>query len=700
MSAPSRPAQVPSHAAWDEAEHRWRALDGTTLRTYREDGTLELEGQARDGVLHGPFRLYNPGGSLAREGRYADGALDGVVRCHAPRGPGDAPLRGCCVPPGAAHMEASYRAGQLRRERFFDAEGRLLLSDGRPCPERPPGVPAHAEFEESSGRWRAGPEDEASDGEWTWYRADATCDERVRTRSGKVLARTRFDGAGRAREGCEYLEHDGFEEIPHGEFWRRYGDEEPSPYLLPGERVGVHVVRGRYDHGRMVGRWLLEDDAGAELARAERGTSPDPEALAQVLAPADARDAAAWQARAEALLASGQVGAALLACARGCAARGDPAPLRDLLARVALPLQPATRLAEAERATERDTPWAGPDAQGAGDRLTRLCDALVAGADAPAILCALSVQLAGAPELGLALCELALLLEPGRPTSLLARAFILIELGRFERAAADARALAASDAETARFLDDYLRALQPTWAFAPALAGELPELPGDAEARERAQQVQVAQPAGRVRWAARLYATRLARVRARLTELCGEPPPWAPPVPAWLEEPVPLRREEADIEDEDEDGNLELTRVRLDEAEGLDVRGAPALVRAARASWAALCWLCWAAGQNGAQPPADDARDEDLAGARPEYARALNLALVRAFRAHDGLVTGGLRSLSQGVPGFDWEGQPVESLSRTLLELAAAEWLEVRAVLLWLTSPGNLSPFQDDLRRV
>jgi hypothetical protein len=64
----------------------------------------------------------------------------------------------------------------------------------------------------------------------------------------------------------------------------------------------------------------------------------------------------------------------------------------------------------------------------------------------------------------------------------------------------------------------------------------------------------------------------------------------------------------------------------------------------------------------------------------------------------DRLSTGSLLSRSRGVPGFDWQGVDIDALPRPLAEAAAAEYIAVRSMFLWLASPGTMSPFQDDLR--
>ena len=85
--------------------------------------------------------------------------------------------------------------------------------------------------------------------------------------------------------------------------------------------------------------------------------------------------------------------------------------------------------------------------------------------------------------------------------------------------------------------------------------------------------------------------------------------------------------------------------------------------------------------------------------APPLFASATGMALTRFARIEDVLVTGGLRAMSQGVPGFVWESQAIDDLPRPYAQMAADECFELRAVFLWMVCPENLSPFQSDLRQ-
>jgi hypothetical protein len=131
--------------------------------------------------------------------------------------------------------------------------------------------------------------------------------------------------------------------------------------------------------------------------------------------------------------------------------------------------------------------------------------------------------------------------------------------------------------------------------------------------------------------------------------------------------------------------------IEIDERFITDGAGVPALLAAAQADWAALSWLCWAVGLRGVALPEGD-------GTRAEMAVAMKLFVRRTWRIKDRLVSGSLVSRSQGVPGFEWQGVDIDELPRHLAEQAAAEYVAVRSMFIWLASVDAVSPFQDDIR--
>jgi hypothetical protein len=117
----------------------------------------------------------------------------------------------------------------------------------------------------------------------------------------------------------------------------------------------------------------------------------------------------------------------------------------------------------------------------------------------------------------------------------------------------------------------------------------------------------------------------------------------------------------------------------------------PALMRFARREWVGLCWLCWAVGLDRLALPAEIAK-------RPQFGAAAGMSIERLWRCRDKLITGGLRAMTQGVPGFVWEGIEIDLLPGVLAEIAADEYREMRAVFYWLCDEGVQSPWQDNLR--
>jgi antitoxin component YwqK of YwqJK toxin-antitoxin module len=680
--APPRPDAVPRAAEWSDELGGWQLggrrdgeLDGPQ-RVWRRDGSLALECAYDRGKRVGPFRRFHPNGELAREGVYADGSLDGVVVAHASSDGGGEPLRGCCVPPGAARMRASYESGRLVREVFFDGQDRPLCADGSLRPARPNGVPATAEFEEYGRRWREGRYDAARGicaGTWRWWDSEGRLvEEASYDADGRKALRRRWDETGALSEETAL----GDQEVPHGPHVSRWSESHERGH----QDRRVRGAAGAFDRGHVVGRWRLLDAEGATLREVDVGTRFDDAAIETSEAFAD-RDASApaWDELGVALARADRVREAVVAWARAAAVARSSAPLADRLGDRVPPLL-AERAEELAQEVTNDR---------AASDLATLLDGLLRGADAASILRVIAARLSGRPRTSRDLVEAALLLAPERVDAFATRALVRLDLGDREGALADADRVGALSSGTAEFLREYARVSFPRFDFWPAREA-LPELPEELP-------VQPSQPLEAVRWAIALYATRLERVRARLaaTTSDGSPPAWAPPdLSAVLPGgPVELRQTEATIEDEGADGTTELTTVAIDESLSVDGATVPVLMRLARASWTALTWLCWSVGLDAVAQPTELAP-------RAEYPRALAMALTRAFRAHDAIVTNGLRSMTQGVPGFAWEGLDVDELPRTFAQMAADEYLELRAVLLWLSNPGNVSPFQDDLRRL
>ena len=672
---PLRPAALPADAQWSEETSEWMQTtapaDGPPLqRRYRPDGTLAFEGTLADGQLHGPFSRFHRSGEVSRSGAYENGQLHGIVMCYASEERGDEPLRCCCVPPGAARMEARFDAGSLQRESFFDAEGNPLLSDGSIRPERPAGVSDRADYEEQTQRWRLGVIDGStgqSTGTWRWWRQDASLHEEADYQSSRRIARRLYDESGVIFESVQFLVHEGYEDIVDGDWWRSLDAAQAAPH---GD-ARFAVCKGQYARGARVGNWSFESADGAFRHTVTIGKPWDAEAFARIQG--DSPTLATWRQTAESLFETKDVRVALVALARAVSTEGALSELKARLQTACIPLVAESAVVEAQQAIDAE-----------GRNVESLLEALVGGADAAMIFRALAVELGGTGAIGLQLIDASIALAPERHETLVTRVLLQLERGLFPSARADLSRLSEHSPEAALFLEEYLAVLNPVWDFWPTQLA-LPELEEDFL-------LEPAQPLAAFVWAMNLYATRLEAIRTAVERICPEAGAVLPPRLQGTVE-VPLRNFKTEIEDEDEEGNAELTEVAIDETVSLETLGVPALIRMARATWNALAWLSWSAGCDAVALPTS-------VTPHPDYARALNLAIVRAWRAKDLLVTGGLRARTQEMPSFEWLGHDIDGLPGTLAEFVADEYGEMRAVLLWLTNAGNVSPFQDDLRRI
>lgn len=187
------------------------------------------------------------------------------------------------------------------------------------------------------------------------------------------------------------------------------------------------------------------------------------------------------------------------------------------------------------------------------------------------------------------------------------------------------------------------------------------------------ESVMVAQPLSVLRETITRAAQRLAAYRTVLLEAAPElaPPDVAPLVPVAL----PLRRlhlEPAGAEP-----------VTVDEEPRLDTAPVRAIALSARLEWTALCWLCWAAGQDEVTLPAALTPPPEL------YAALLHAsARATALRCHEDLrESGAFHGLDETV------------LPGSALRHLADHYREIRAVLLFVSDPECLSLWQDDLGR-
>jgi hypothetical protein len=329
----------------------------------------------------------------------------------------------------------------------------------------------------------------------------------------------------------------------------------------------------------------------------------------------------------------------------------------------------------------------------ADGRLDLLANGLAAGVDATSVLRALASSISGRDRVALELVDAALLLAPDRDECRITRALLYIYLGRPDDARDEAAALPPTFVEQRTFIEGYARVIFSAFPFIPAqgeIQSQFPDVPEGPE-----------QPLASVRAQVQRYATRLGAVRAAVLARLppGANPGWLPPDVSRLlpDGPVELTSWEFEevIEDEDAPPDApppEAKLVTVDERVVLEAATPlPTLMRCARRDWVGLCWMCWAVGL-----PRVDLPDEVVP---PEsFGAAAGLSIERLWRCRDRLITGSLRAMTKGVPGFQWEGFEIDVIPSALAEIAADEFREMRAVFYWLCDEGVQSPWQSNVR--
>jgi hypothetical protein len=657
MNEPVRPASVPADAVYDVASALW-----------------ELAEHDEHGRRHGSFSAFAADGALVTRGSYREGRRDGTFSTFSGEGPAARPLRACCVPPGARELRTRFHAGRVLDETFYDDHGRGLCDDGTPWPERDARVPDSARFEPANGRFIDRLEHAEGYATLRVYEPHGSLAEEVEIVAGKARRHRRFAADGSCREETELDERG----ERHGGFFARFAAEEPR-YA----DARVREVRGRHEHGEPVGSWELRDAGGLILRRVEygdvlaevtpyvAGTEPDVAATEPDVAGTQPYAESLWALAASPARAPRE---AMALAVRAFVTSRDRERFERYLAERIAPLRPEPAGAAAEGAV------ASPA------RPSALLGSLLGGAAPAAPLRLLASSLRGNAPAALEYFDASLLFAPEQALVGLGRALLCIEHGDPAGALAAAELAGRENADAAEPLRQFCRVTYDAFAFRPARDGIAPP---DAELVE----VELAQPLPAIERAVELYATRLLTVRNELARRAHGTPSWLPPDTRELlpRGELALRRYTAQIEDEGENGP-ELSEAEVDETLEL-TRSTRELLGTARCDWAALSWLCWAAGLD------EIARPSRLV-ARPEFAAAAHQATVRCWRAHDQVRTKGLVALARNVASFAWEGMPIEVVPPHLLELAAAEYLEVRAVFFWLLFPQNQSPFQRDLRRV
>jgi antitoxin component YwqK of YwqJK toxin-antitoxin module len=671
-----RPRSVPPDAVFDESSTLWNlgTFDEKGLPTgdhasYRSDGSLVTTCHYENGVLEGLYRRFHPNGELARECTYKDGKLDGKLEAFTSRDPTNEALRGCCVPPGAARLEGLYRDGAHVFERFFDADGRRILQDGSPYPEKPNHLPDEARLDEWSKRWYTGgfSSDDTQAMLRFWSTAGALAEER-QTVSGKLHGVLRYYAPSGDIEEESHYEKD----VRTGSYRRLVKDRG----IYADGRI--REERGAYLGELARGRWEFLDDDGQVIFTAELG-EPDVDVGRSPAFETRALSRESWRERAGELVRTHRLGEALVALARG-AGPGDA----DWLRRAMDAWRPRMTDQEANR-------FAAEAIEKADGKIDRLVNALARGAEPAAMLRSIAASCPRATRASLDLVNAAVLLAPEWDQCRVTRALVRLSIGDPTGASEDADQLGDSYAEQRQFLRDYARLLFPRFDFWPArvefdsLVADLPEEP--------------CQPLSKIRRAIQKSATRIAQMHGAIVEQLGGELRWAMPNVSSLlpNGPVPLEKRTFNVvlEDEDqvpEDATEGVEQVSLDETLDLTGRDVASIMRAVRSEYNVLTWLCWSAGLDKVALP-------DRLAPPPNFNQAVGMAIERQWRAWDKLTTGGIMALSKGVRAFEWEGLDIDFISPALVELVAQEYTDLRAVFFFLCDDRQESPWQDNLRR-
>jgi hypothetical protein len=399
-----------------------------------------------------------------------------------------------------------------------------------------------------------------------------------------------------------------------------------------------------------------------------------------------------WWALCRDLRAGGRLREALAAAARGAAQDGDAVALQSLLAAEVVALRPEVAMQRGDALLQST-----PATVGSVASVASILDELVTGADGAAALRALAALVPGASAAALDFIAASLLLAPGRRMTHLTRALVRLQHGDEAGARQDTELVAGEAFEAAAALRTYLDTAFRPFDFWPVHA------PLAADPSVADVPLGIERNLDEIRQTLAIYAARVARLRAAVRSLVGSAaaPVWLPPdtTPLCPGGFPPLERRwiASDPEGQGAEASADDTEggesIEIDEEVTTRGVGAPALLAAAQAEWAALGWLCWAVGLDRVALP-DAVRPREL------LAVAMKLIVTRCWRVQDLLRTGGLLAQTNQVPGFLWQGFDLDALPPHLVRAAAEEYISVRSMFFWLTSAEIASPFQTDLRKV
>lgn len=638
---PVRPESVPSDAWWDASDQEWvlgpKDDDGQLhgeVSYWRPDGTLCCRCDHEHGQAHGQSCRFHESGELSQTCSFVRGELHGTRSWFSIEGPTTENTRPPGVPEAVMKSEMDYDMGDVTAVRHFDGDGCRLCADGTRFPDRPESLPEGAWWDERADLWKEG-------------RANADAE--------KIGAWQHWDRDGLLLRRCVF-EADGL----HGPAWERV---EPDTLRLQG----AVAARGRYHENVRVGSWEFLDAAEQLVGAFDYG---DPVGGDEELVFLDdaSRPAAAWLDLAGRYGAQRNLGLWLATLGRAAGAGGDVTQIRGAIA-----ARPAPWTAEAamHRAQE-------------GDSVGDIIDALAAGADVPACLRAMAIQLDQHERSHAALefIDAAMMLAPDRADYAFTRGLVNMSLGHADAARADAARI--PDEDQRGFLQLYAKVLFPVFDFWPNREEPHTHYDGLPDAPS--------QPLPAIVALLGKYATRVQQIRGAMLEhdSVSEDTPWmVPDVSALIPKgPVALGTDRFEIPDpEDPD---EPYVVDIDET--LELGDAlPDLLRSARAEWHALCWLLWSTGADRIELPT-------RMNPPKKFGEAAGMAPARFWRCRDRVHMQGMGAQTQGIPGFEWNGVDIDELPGSLTNMAMFEYQEMQALMYWLTDAEVRSPWQDNLR--
>jgi antitoxin component YwqK of YwqJK toxin-antitoxin module len=695
---PERPESVPPEARWVAKDNQWELGAGKgksrqgPWKFWRADGTVEFECTMQNGVPHGPYKRWHESGELSQEGTYVEGAFHGRRVFIGSDKPTTEPRADEWISPLVWRSELDFELGQLKASRHFDKQGNPINSDGSPVPQRPRGVAEKAEYRFEDQSWVDVPLDKEGRRHGrlkSWTKEGKRLEEADWEHGRRHGAARRFGPMGTVKEEGRYRkdertgvfrfytddgrveaerEYHGGAQTGHAEEYDEAGQLELEETYVRGQRDGVFrlktsfwnprvaEVQGSWRKGLPESPWTLMGHDGVPLELLEMGTQDGALGSAPVFTDR-AQSEEAWAAQAKAFEDNGQRNLALVAWARCAAMACKAEPLFAALGRLSIPVvgpRGDRILAEAR----------------APGTVEALLTGLRIGASAHRVFEELALRLDGASRsrAALDLINAAILFAPEDPELCFSRARILMSLGLADAAEREAQALASTDPERSEALLDLWRVMFCEYGFWPTGQAFPTDVPSATAVREADAVSEVVQ----------VLASRLMRTRAGLLERVK-------PGPRWIVPEMPELLPEGPLE-------LKVSRGRgknkpVDQTRGLARwPEVPALLKAARADWSALTWLCWAVGGDGVTLPSKIAPRAELG---PAVALA-NLRIERVRQRISGEFVSG--------PRLDWEGLELGSMDPGLLPLAEAELSEVQSVMTWLVNEDAPNPWQEPPR--